>query len=430
MPEDAALVTDLYELTMTAAYRRLGMDGTATFELFVRRLPDQRNFLVACGIEPAVEYLEHLRFTAGDIDYLRTLAMFDEDFLASLAELRFTGEVWAVPEGEVVFAEEPLMRVTAPLPEAQLVETFLLATITFETMIASKAARVAIACGPDRTFVDFSGRRDHGPAAAVEAARAAFVGGAAATSNVEAGRRWGVPLNGTMAHSYVLSFADEHAAFSCYARTFPDRAVFLIDTYDTEQGARIAAAVAKEVEAEGISVRGVRLDSGDLESLSRSVRVILDEAGCRDIQIFASNDLDEHRIAALGAEGAPIDGFGVGTMLGTSADAPYLSGVYKLVEDQTGGKAKLSSGKRSWPGRKQVYRQADRDVIAVVGEDPPPAGTPLLSRFMAGGRRTRPSEDLSAARQRCRDAVAALPPALRDLQKRAHHPVERVGQGS
>jgi nicotinate phosphoribosyltransferase len=430
LPDASALVTDLYELTMAAAYRRLGMHGTATFELFVRRLPDPRNFLVACGIEPAIDYLERLHFAPDDLTYLRGLGLFDEEFLASLAALRFSGEVWAVPEGEVVFAEEPIMRITAPLPEAQLVETFLLATITYETMVASKAARLDIACGPNRTFVDFSGRRDHGPGAAVEAARATFVGGAAATSNVEAGRRWAIPLSGTMAHSYVLSFADEREAFTSYARTFPDRAIFLIDTYDTEAGARAAAAVAQDLRAEGIRVHGVRLDSGDLEGLSRSVRKILDDAGASDVLIFASNDLDEHRIAALGEVGAPIDGFGVGTMLGTSADAPYLSGVYKLVEDQMGGKAKLSAGKRSWPGRKQVYRQDGRDVIAVVGEEPVPAGRPLLERFMAGGRRTRPPEDLAVARQRRADAVAALPAPLRDLDRRAEFPVERVGQQS
>jgi nicotinate phosphoribosyltransferase len=322
------------------------------------------------------------------------------------------------------------MRITAPLPEAQLVETFLLATVTFETMVASKAARIAIACGPDRTFTDFSGRRDHGAGAAVEAARAAFVGGAAATSNVEAGRRWGIPLNGTMAHSYVLSFDSEHEAFRCFARTFPEQAVFLIDTYDTEEGARVAAAVANELRKEDIDVRAVRLDSGDIEALSRSVRAILDGSGGAEIAIFASNDLDEHRIAQLAAAGAPIDGFGVGTMLGTSADAPYLSGVYKLVEDQNGGKAKLSTGKRSWPGKKQVYRQEGRDVIAVVSERPHPEGRPMLTRVMAGGRRTSPAQGLTAARLRRSEAVAALPAELRDLEKRAEYPVERVGQHS
>ena len=415
---------------MAAAYRRLGMDGVATFELFVRHLPDTRNFLVAAGLDEVLTHLERLHFEPDELDYLRTLALFDEDFLTSLADLRFTGEVWAVPEGEVVFAGEPIVRVTAPLPEAQIVETALLTTIGFETMIASKAARIAIACGPDRTFVDFSGRRDHGAGAAVEAARAAYIGGAAATSNVEAGRRFGLPLSGTMAHSYVLSFPNERDAFLAYARTFPGHTVLLIDTYDTEEGARITAAVANELRAEGVAIDAVRLDSGDLLALSTSVRAILDAGGAPEVRILASNDLDEHRIAELAAAGAPIDGFGVGTMLGTSADAPYLSAVYKLVEDQTGGKAKRSPGKPSWPGRKQVYRQDDRDVIALVDHRPVPEGRPLLTQVMAAGQRTGPPEGLAIARQRRSDAVAALPASLRSLDGRADHPVERVGQGT
>ncbi|MEY2476487.1 MAG: nicotinate phosphoribosyltransferase [Actinomycetota bacterium] len=415
---------------MAAAYRRLGMDGVATFELFVRHLPEPRNFLVAAGIQTALDHLQHLRFERHELEYLRTLDLFDEDFVASLAGLRFTGEVWAVPEGEVVFAEEPILRVTAPLPEAQLVETYLLSTVSFETMIASKAARIALACGADRSFVDFSGRRDHGPGAAVKAARAAYIGGATATSNVEAGRRYGVPLSGTMAHSYVLSFPDEHAAFTSYARTFPHITVLLIDTYDTEEGARTAAAVANELRDEGITIDAVRLDSGDLEVLSKSVRVILDDGGAPEVRIFASNDLDEHRITELLGAGAPIDGFGVGTMLGTSADAPYLGAVYKLVEDQTGGKAKRSPGKPSWPGRKQVYRQDGRDVIALVDHQPQPQGRPLLTRVMAAGEPIAPPEDLAIARRRRAEAVAALPPELRSLGRRAHYPVERVGQGA
>jgi nicotinate phosphoribosyltransferase len=430
LPDHGALVTDLYELTMAAAYRRLGMDGVATFELFVRHLPEPRNFLVAAGLGPALDHLAQFRFEAHELDYLRSLALFDDDFIESLHALEFTGDVWAVPEGEVVFAEEPIVRVTAPLPEAQLVETYLLSTIAFETMVASKAARVAIACGPDRAFVDFSGRRDHGAGAAVEAARAAFIGGSSATSNVEAGRRYGLPLSGTMAHSYVLSFPDEHAAFTSYARTFPGRTVLLIDTYDTEAGARVAAAVAGELRGEGITIDAVRLDSGDLLALSKSVRTILDDGGAPEVRIFASNDLDEHRIAELLAGGAPIDGFGVGTMLGTSADAPYLGAVYKLVEDQTGGKAKRSPGKPSWPGRKQVYRQDGRDVIAVVDQQPEPDGRPLLTQVMAAGERVAAPEDLAIARGRRADAVAALPGELRSLDRRAHYPVERVGQGS
>src|SRR6185503_15537567 len=312
----SALLTDLYELTMAAAYERAGMAaGAATFELFVRRLAPERSFLVACGLAEALDYLEGLRFDERDLAYLRTLGLFDEPFLARLATLRFSGNVWAVPEGRLVFAGEPLLVVRAPLLEAQLVETFLLNALTFPTAVASKAARVAIACA-GRPFVDFSARRDHGPDAALLAARASFVGGAAATATVEAGARWGIPVSGTMAHSYVMAVGDEEEAFRRFGRQFRDQSVFLVDTWDTLEGARRAARVTRELAAEGIHVRAVRLDSGDLEVLSKQVRAILDEAGCSEVRIFASGDLDEHRIAALLAAGAPIDGFGVGTRLG------------------------------------------------------------------------------------------------------------------
>ena len=319
--DNVATFVDLYELTMAASYFAHGMNEPATFELSVRQLPPGRGFLVACGLEDALAYLDGLAFSDDTIDYLRSLGTFDEAFLEHLADLRFTGDAWAVPEGETVFAAEPLLRVTAPLIEAQLAETFLLNAITFQTMIATKAARIALACG-DRTFVDFSGRRDHGAGAALGVARASCVGGASGTSNVLAGQVYGLDLSGTMAHSYVLSFPDEAEAFRAYPRDFPERAVLLIDTYDTIEGARRAAAVANELRAEGVTIRAVRLDSGDLGALARSVRAVLDEAGCGDIRIFASSDLDEYRIGELLAQGAPIDAFGVGTRLGTSADAP------------------------------------------------------------------------------------------------------------
>ena len=432
MAEPSALVTDLYELTMAAAYHRHGMLGPATFELFVRSLPRQRNFLVAAGLEQCLAFLEGWGFERAEIDYLRSLGLFDEPFLDFLGDLRFTGEVWAVPEGEVVFAEEPIVRVTAPMIEAQIVETFLLTTITFETMVASKAARVDLACGSERTFVDFSGRRDHGAEAAVVAARAAFIGGAAATSNVLAGMRFGLPLSGTMAHSYVMAFADEREAFRCFARQFPGQAVLLIDTYDTEEGARRAAEVANELQADGITIRAVRLDSGDLAVLAPRVRAILDEAGLDGVQLFASGDLDEHRIAAMA--GLPLDAFGVGTMLGTSADAPFLGGVYKLVEDEHGPKVKLSAGKRSWPGRKQVYRAEDHDVVALADEDGVP-GRPLLHQVMVEGRRTGAAEPLGVLRERRAAAVAALPGDLLALDRQVPYRVrrsdalERLGAG-
>ena len=408
----ASLVTDLYELTMAAAYQAEGLEHEATFELFVRRLPPERRFLVAAGLDDALEGLASWAFAADDVAYVAGLDLFPPAFLERLASLRFTGDVWAVPEGEVVFAGEPLVRVTGPLVEAQLVETWLLNRVASQTMLASKAARVALACG-DRSFVDFSARRDHGVDAALAAARSAWIAGAAGTSLVAAGRRWGIPLSGTMAHSFVMSYPDERDAFRAYARTFPQGVVLLIDTYDTVEGARAAAEVAHELAGEGIAVGGVRLDSGDLGALAVEVRAVLDGAGLDGIRIFASGDLDEHRIAALVAAGAPIDAFGVGTQLGTSADAPTLGAVYKLVEDAAGPKVKLAEGKVTQPGRKQVWRQADRDVVALDGE-PVAGGRPLLAPVMAGGVRDAP-EPLADIRARGADSLAWLPPALRSL---------------
>ena len=421
-----ALLTDLYELTMAAAYDAAGMEGAATFELFVRELPKNRSFLVACGLAEALDALEALRFTDEDLAYLRTLDLFEESFLARLGTLRFTGDVWAVPEGRIVFAGEPLLAVCGPLGEAQLVETLLLNAITFPTLVASKAARVAIAAR-GKTFVDFSARRDHGPDAALLAARASYVGGAAATATVEAGARWGIPLSGTMAHSYVLAVGDEEEAFRRFARQFRDRSVLLVDTFDTIEGVRRAARVAGELATEGIQVRAVRLDSGDLAALSKEARRILDEAGCATVEIFVSGDLDEHRVHALLESAAPIDGFGVGTRLGTGGDVPSLSTVYKLVEDESGPKMKLSTGKATLPGRKQVFRESRDgvlalDVIALAGEQL--AGEPLLQPVMRGGRRLAPPEPLAAAQERCRADLAQLPPPLRELAGRQAHPVE------
>ena len=417
-----ALVTDLYELTMAAAYGADVGEREASFELFVRSLPPQRRFLVAAGLDDALAGLEDWHFAPDDIDYLRGLGLFPADFLDRLGDVGFTGEVWAVPEGEVVFQGEPLVRVTAPLVEAQLVETWLLNRIGSQTLLASKAARVALACG-DRAFVDFSARRDHGVDAAMAAARSAWLAGAAGTSLVAAGRRWGLPLSGTMAHSFVMSFDDERDAFRAYARTFPQGVVLLIDTYDTVEGARRAAEVARELAGEGITISGVRLDSGDLASLSVAVREILDANGLPDVDILASGDLDEHSVSTLVAGGAPIDAFGIGTQLGTSADAPALGAVYKLVEDAAGPKMKLAEGKVTLPGRKQVWRLSDRDVVALHDEDVP-GGRPLLVPVMAAGRPTR-SEPLAESRARCAAALAALPPDLRSLE-RAPYPVWKV----
>jgi nicotinate phosphoribosyltransferase len=418
--DNVALFVDLYELTMAGSYHEHGLDEPATFDLVVRALPPRRGYLVSCGLDHALHYLETLHFDAEALDYLASLGLFTDSFLERLARLRFTGEVWAIPEGDLVFANEPLVRVTAPLVEAQIVETFLLNCFGYQTMIATKATRVATACA-GRAFVDFSPRRDHGTDAAMKTARASYLGGASGTSLVLAGHAYGLELSGTMAHSYVMRFASETEAFLNYARDFPSRAIFLIDTYDSEQAARALADMAERLRAEHLVPRAVRLDSGDLAALSRSVRRILDDGGLADVRIFASGDLDEYRIAELVAAGAPIDAFGVGTQLGTSGDAPYLGVVYKLAEDPTGPKIKLSADKLTLPGRKQVHRvfddgQVAHDVIELEGEEPPSSSRPVLERVMLDGGRVAPVESLDALRDRCRTALGALPLRLRALE--------------
>ncbi len=421
MPTGAsALSTDLYELTMMAGYYVSGALGTATFDLYVRALPSQRGFLLAAGLEQALDYLETLRFDPPRVGYLRTLpqmrAVPGEFFDRYLADVRFTGEVWAVEEGCPVFASEPILRVTAPVPEAQIVETALLATIMFQTTIATKATRVVQAAA-GRPVVEYGSRRAHGIEAGLYAARAAYLGGCAGTSHVEAGFRFGVPVSGTMAHSWVMTCADEIEAFRRYADLFGAHATLLIDTYDTVEA-------AKRIVAAGLRPAAVRLDSGDLGALSRTVRTLFDGAGLRDTKIIASGDLDEHRISRLLAEGAPIDGFGVGTALSTSVDAPALGGVYKLAEFERGGALhptlKLSAGKATYPGRKQVWRcyrdtRPSHDVIGLAEEPGPPGGVPLLRRVMSGGPRLAAAEPLAVLQGRARALAAELPAASRRL---------------
>jgi nicotinate phosphoribosyltransferase len=422
-----ALVTDLYEFTMAAAYFEDGMAGIpAVFEVSVRSLPPQRNFLVAAGVEDALSSLESFRFPPAAIDYLASLERFDGTFLQALAGFRFGGEVRAVREGTVLFAQEPLLQVSGGLLESQIAETLLLTTAGFQTLIASKAARVRIAAG-DRSVADFGARRAHGPDAALKAARAAFAGGADATSLVLAGRTYGIPVTGTMAHSYVLGHPSEYDAFVAFGRAFPADTVLLIDTFDTVEGARAAARAARTLAAEDIEVRGVRLDSGDLGDLARRVREILDDAGFPDIRILASGGLDEHSVAAL--RDAPIDGFGVGTQLTTSGDAPALDIVYKLVEQDGAPKMKTSTGKLTLPGRKQVYRRLDGgrlagDTIALADETGIP-GEPLLETAMEGGRPLRSPEPLDTIRGRTLAGIAALPEGLRHLDRRGTLPVRR-----
>lgn len=419
-----ALLTDLYQLTMAAGYFHRGMGGrTATCELFVRHLPARRRYLVAMGIERAVRYLEELRFSDAQIAYLATVPALADAmtpaFVDYLRGFRFSGEVWAAPEGAVFFANEPVLRVKAPIIEAQIVETFLLSAVNHGTMIASKAARVVLSAGEARV-VEFGTRRTH-PEAAVDAARAAYAVGFAGTSNVEAGMRFGIPVVGTAAHMWTMAHATEEAAFEAYVAVFPNASILLIDTYDTLVGARRAAAIARD------KLRGVRLDSGDLGALSVAVRAILDEAGCRSARIVASGDLDEHKIAALRRAGAPIDVYGVGTDLVTSRDAPSLGGVYKLVELGEGAErapsAKFSEGKATLPGAHQVYRHRNaagapaRDVIALVDEPAPAGGEPLLAPVMRGGARIGPPEGLDAIRARAQRELGALPEALRGLDE-------------
>lgn len=423
---DLALFTDLYELSMLQSYHAEEMTAPAVFSLFVRRLPRKRNYLLACGLEPILEYLENLRFTPESIAYLESLPQFSRAFLDWLANFRFEGEVHAMPEGTVVFENEPLIEIVASLPQAQLVETFVMNQAHLSTVLASKATRV-VQAAEGRTVVDFGSRRMHGVDAALKAARAFTIAGLAATSNVLAGRLYRVPVAGTMAHSYVQAHENEADAFKAFARAFPGT-ILLVDTYDTLEGVKRVIALSKSEAAEGFQVRAVRLDSGDLESLSKGARALLDEAGLNDVEIFASGGLDEGVIAELLAAGAPIDGFGVGTALGVSADAPGLDIAYKLCEYAGQGRLKLSAGKPILPGRKQVFRQtiggiAEKDVVGRAEENLP--GRPLLQCVMRGGRRLQPAEPIGSLRERAASELAALPPRLRRLDPaRPPYPVE------
>ncbi len=415
------LLTDLYELTMAAGYFACGKaDEIATFELAVRRLPDHRNFVLAAGLPQVVDYLLNLSFTAEEIDYLRGLPQFrlaPPEFFDYLRTFRFTGDLFAVPEGTPLFAGEPVLAIRAPIIEAQIPETYALSAIAFQTSIASKAARSVEAAG-GCSVVEFGTRRAHTPEAGVLGARAAYIAGCAGTSNTLAGFRFGIPVMGTAAHSWVMSFPCEMEAFRRLQRVLGDATVQLLDTYDTLEGARRAARLGKPL-------WGVRLDSGDFVGLSRQVRVILDEAGLPDAKIMASGDLDEYRIRDLVAACAPIDAFGVGTQLATSADAPALGATYKLVVLDIGGikrfTAKYSEDKNSLPGAKQIFRDQARDVLARSGECG--KGEALLRPVMLGGRLIEPLPSVEQARTRAAESLAKLPPALRQLEVSEPWPV-------
>jgi nicotinate phosphoribosyltransferase len=408
------LLTDLYELTMAAGYFEAGKtDEKATFELTIRRLPANRNYVLAAGLPQIVDYLLNLSFTGEEVDYLRGLAQFrgvTPGFFEYLRALRFTGDLFAVPEGTPLFAGEPALAIRAPIVEAQIPETYVLSAFTFPSLIASKAARMVESAG-GLPVVEFGTRRAHTPEAGVLGARAAFLGGCEGTSNTLAGLRYGIPVMGTAAHSWVMSFAGEMEAFRQLQRVLGDATIQLIDTYDTLEGARRAAQL-------GRPLWGVRIDSGDFAALSRQVRAILDEAGLTDARIMASGDLDEYRIRDLLAAGAPIDAFGVGTQLATSADAPSMGAIYKLVEvDILGIKrftAKYSEDKTSAPGAKQISRDVARDVIARSGECG--KGEALLRPVLLGGKLIEPLPSLEQARRRAAESIAKLSPALRQLE--------------
>jgi len=421
-PLTSPLLTDLYQLTMLQAYYEQEMTQTAVFELFVRKLPPGRNFLLAAGLEQALEFVEGLRFGEAELQWVERSGLFRPAFLEHLARLRFTGDIHAMAEGTAFFGNEPILRVTAPMPQAQLLETRLLQLAHFQTLVASKAARAVLAA-PGKSLIDFGLRRAHGAEAGLLAARASYLAGFAGTSTVLAAPAFGIPVFGTMAHSFVQAHDSEAAAFAHFAEVFPKNAVLLIDTYDTVEGARKVVQVAA-----AHAVRGVRLDSGDLDALSREVRQVLDAGGLQQAIVFASGNLDEQRVADLVGAGAPIDSFGIGTSLVTSADMPYLDAVYKLQEYDGRARRKRSAGKATWPGRKQVYRHygADgvfaRDVVTLEADVQP--GEPLLRPVMQGGRRLL-SPPLAEARARAAAQLARLPAPLRSLQPAPQlYPVE------
>ena len=413
------LLTDLYELNMAASYLRRDMDGLATFSLYVRGLPKARGFLVAAGLEPCLDFLESFSFTEDDLAALGAMG-FDDRALEDFSSLRFEGEVWAVPEGRVVYSEEPMLEVTAPVAIAQVVETVLLNQITLHTTLASKAARYVLAA-EGRQLVDFAFRRTHGIEAAMAVARVSALVGFAATSNVEAARRYELVVAGTMAHSFIEAFPTEGEAFRAFAEDHPSRTTFLVDTYDTLGGVRAAIDTIEDLALDG--ALGVRLDSGDLDALARGARALLDEAGLRDARIFASGGLDELEVHELVRAGAPVDAFGVGTQMGVSADAPYIDSVYKLVEYDGRPVMKLSSAKVSPPGRKQVWRLDDgehHDVLTLRDEDGPAGAVPLLEPVMREGRRLAASPSIAEARSRFERDLDNVPQKARRLTHPEH----------
>lgn len=429
--QNMSFFTDFYELTMCASYFDNKRFEPATFDLFIRRLPENRGYLLFAGLEQVLLYLKNLKFTQEQVNYLKKQD-FDEDFLDYLSNFEFTGEVWAALEGTVAFPCEPLIRVTAPIIEAQIVETFLLNTVNLQTTIATKAARVVNAA-QGRAVIEFGLRREHGIDAGMKVARCSYLAGCQGTSNVLAGLAYGIPVFGTMAHSFVMSYEKEIDAFRAFAKTFPANSTLLIDTYDDVAGAEKAATVAKELEKSGHKLSGVRLDSGDLTETSKKIRKLLDEKGLEYVSIFASGDLDEFKIKELLENGAKIDGFGVGTKMGTSADKPYVDVIYKLCETMNANKAfspimKLSEGKVTLPGRKQVYRFKDekgkfaKDKIVLAEEKV--EGEPLLFKVMEKGKLIYDLPSLDEVRAVAAKNLSLLPEKYKGVAGAPEYPVE------
>lgn len=411
------LLTDLYQLTMMKAYLDNGKTEEAAFELFVRELPENRNYLIFCGLEEVFQVIENLRFSESDIDYLYSLKLFPDRFLDFLKEFRFTGKVYSVRDGTPFFAQEPVLRVEAPIYQAQLLETALMNQVHISSLAATKAARIyTVARG--RAIADFSLRRTHGSDAGLKVAKYSYVAGFNGTSNVLAGKLYGIPVIGTVAHSFIMSFESEGEAFRAYLRSYPDKAILLVDTYDTVEGVKRAIEAAKEM---GVELKGVRLDSGNVVELSKLVREILNEAGFERAKIIVSGGLDEYRIDEILKAGAEVDAFGVGTKFGVSSDSPYIDFVYKLVE--VGGKPvmKTSPGKKMYPGKKQVFRKKEGDVVGVWGEELP--GRPLLELVMEGTERRTEVPPLKEIRDYCISQLENLPEEVRDIRRKAKYPV-------
>lgn len=426
MPSTSPLTTDLYELNMVQAYLDKGEDKEAVFEFFVRRLPPRRGFLLAAGLDDALDYLETLRFSAAEIDWLKSTGRFRDNLLDYLKNFRFTGDVHAIPEGSVCFPNEPLIRITAPLPQAQLVESRLINILHFQTLIASKAARMVLAA-PGKILSDFGLRTAHGAEAGLYSARASYIAGFAGAANVLAGERYGVPIVGTMAHSFVQVHDDEMTAFENFARARPQGVILLIDTYDTEQGARKVVELAPRLAADGIAIRGVRIDSGDLTAMARKVRGILDDGGLSEVIILVSGGINEDVLQTMMKEKAPIDGFGIGVNLAASVDVPALDCAYKLQEYAGKPKRKLSEGKATWPGRKQVWRAYDADgrmrgdILSLENDRQP--GEALIVPVMRAGTRVAPVPTLAQIRERAAGDLKRLPGPLARLESGFEYPV-------